>query len=947
MSDAVGIDLGTSHACVAVVVDGVPRVVPTRRGTLIEPACVAFGRKGPIFGEEAQRASIEIPEATIFSFIRLLGRKFYSPEVDWLRACSPYDVIAAPNGDAMVHARGRDFSVQEVVSYLIEHLKARAELELERPIRTATIAIPANFDELQRRAVVHAARLAGLDDCELVHATTAAATQWASESETDQCLCLLSFGGGCFEVSLVNAGPKGVEVLATTGDPMLGGDDIDRRLVMRFLDHFQEEKGLDAAEDPKALAALFELARRVKHELTDKPRTGNLEVSLGALGTFEHRSFSRRQLVELIAQELAGLKEPCRWAFEDAGLGTDDIHDVIALGGGMRMPAVKSVVKYLFRTEGTAMPNETTAVAMGAARIAHNRALAAAESSVAIPVHDIAVHSTGIKVRGGRFLPVVPRRMPMPCVIPKAFSSGAQSRVVFELYQGENDLATENVYLGRITLDNIHQGQFNVSFGLDDSGMLSVGQVDANGQRLPLDIQFAGGLTEDEMTVLSAQREDRGLPSSVPADSSGRSRPSTLRLQRGNAGGAATRKKQVKRTRRGSEDDLEQPLRQTAARKVPSVLPKPPEAKLSKPPPPPKRSKPALKETAASAGNKKPPPPPKRSPPPPPKRNKPGKAESLETPAISVRPALETPPQPPPDPNAIEVGADSLVGTVLGERYLIEEIIGEGGMGRVYLAQHKLLGKRFAIKVLHPELAANRELAERFVREARAASSIESDHVVDISDFGLLADGTGYFVMEHLDGKNLEERLDDEGPQSADVTRRIAVQVADAIRGAHAEKIVHRDLKPSNIVLAERKGKDFCKILDFGIAKSPTSDSGTGQTLVTQVGVMMGTPHYMAPEQIDGEVDPRSDIYALGIVMFEMLAGNPPFDAESIAELLAKQKWSAPPKVHEAYVDADCPPELEAIVRKCLEKKPEDRFQDASEVIVALEELATKTAAEA
>ena len=157
MSDAVGIDLGTSHACVAVVVDGVPRVVPTRSGALTEPSWVAFGRKGPIYGEEAQRASIEIPEATIFSFMRLLGRKFYSPEVDWLRACSPYDVIAAPNGDVMLHARGRDFSVQEVASYLIEHLKARAELELERPIRTATIAIPANFDELQRRAVVHAA----------------------------------------------------------------------------------------------------------------------------------------------------------------------------------------------------------------------------------------------------------------------------------------------------------------------------------------------------------------------------------------------------------------------------------------------------------------------------------------------------------------------------------------------------------------------------------------------------------------------------------------------------------------------------------------------------------------------------------------------------------------------------------------------------------------------
>ncbi|MEM9694883.1 MAG: serine/threonine-protein kinase, partial [Myxococcota bacterium] len=338
---------------------------------------------------------------------------------------------------------------------------------------------------------------------------------------------------------------------------------------------------------------------------------------------------------------------------------------------------------------------------------------------------------------------------------------------------------------------------------------------------------------------------------------------------------------------------------------------------------------------------------PSRRPPPPPRRvgarvggGRPAEGDTPTMQAQVLTPRNAPLPPPPPD-TTIEVGADSLVGTVLGDRYQIEEIIGEGGMGRVYLARHRLLGKQFAIKVLHPELAANRELAERFVREARAASSIDSDHVVDISDFGLLGDGTGYFVMEYLDGKNLEERLDAEGPQPAAAVRRIAIQVADALRGAHAQAIVHRDLKPSNIVLSERKGRDFCKILDFGIAKSPTSDSGSGQTIVTQVGVMMGTPHYMAPEQIDGEVDPRSDIYALGIVMFEMVAGNPPFDAESIAELLAQQKWTKTPSIRDAYPPADCSDELEHIIRRCLAKKPEERFQSAAEIMGALEALDT------
>ncbi|MEM1032065.1 MAG: Hsp70 family protein [Myxococcota bacterium] len=930
MSDAVGIDLGTSRVCVAIVEDGRPRVVPARDGALCQPCCVAFGRKGPIFGDEALRSARDQPEATIFGFMRLLGRKFHSPEVDWLRAGCPYDVVAAANGDAMVQVFGRDYTIPEVLSYLIEHLKQRVELTLERPIRRATFAVPAHYDELQRRAVVQAARLAGLDDCDLVHGTTAAATEWASSQTKRGQVCFLSLGAGSFEVSLIEIAPGSVRVVASAGDPMLGGDDVDRRLVLRFLDQFQEMTGVDAADDRGALATLFETARTVKHELTERSRTGPLEVTLGELGVFRDRGFSRRQLVELVSQELAGLKDPCRWAFEDAGLGTDDIDEVLVLGGGMRMPAVRSVVKYLLRTEGSPVPNEATAVAMGAARVA----LSATDTSPTnrgAPTSDIAVHSTGIKVRGGKFLPVVARGTPTPCDIPKAFDSGSQSRVVFELYQGEHDLATENIYVGRITLQGIQQGRFMVNFGLDASGMLKVGDVDPGGRWRPLEIQLAGGLTEDEMTLLSAQRTDRGVPSHAPAVSSGRPgrRPSTLRIPRATAP-KTTSRSSMKRVRPESEADEEQPLRQSA--RAPGSPPSGEGRARS-------HSATVVAPPTQTAPSRRPPPPPRRVV----ARVGGGRPAEGDTPTMQAQ--VLTPrnaPLPPPPPDTtIEVGADSLVGTVLGDRYQIEEIIGEGGMGRVYLARHRLLGKQFAIKVLHPELAAKRELAERFVREARAASSIDSDHVVDISDFGLLGDGTGYFVMEYLDGKNLEERLDAEGPQPAAAVRRIAIQVADALRGAHAQAIVHRDLKPSNIVLSERKGRDFCKILDFGIAKSPTSDSGSGQTIVTQVGVMMGTPHYMAPEQIDGEVDPRSDIYALGIVMFEMVAGNPPFDAESIAELLAQQKWTKTPSIRDAYPPADCSDELEHIIRRCLAKKPEERFQSAAEIMGALEALDT------
>jgi serine/threonine-protein kinase len=294
------------------------------------------------------------------------------------------------------------------------------------------------------------------------------------------------------------------------------------------------------------------------------------------------------------------------------------------------------------------------------------------------------------------------------------------------------------------------------------------------------------------------------------------------------------------------------------------------------------------------------------------------------------------PPASSIDPSRpMEVGADSLVGTILGERYRVTGIVAEGGMGRVYAAEHTLLRKRFAIKVLHPELARNRELAERFVSEAQAASAIQSDHVVSIFDFGLLPDGTGYFVMEYLEGETLEQALRARGPLGATVIRSIGMQVADGLRGAHEQNIVHRDLKPANIMLVEKGGRpNYCKILDFGIAKRPTSDS---HSPLTMVGVMVGTPHYMAPEQIDGvPVDGRCDLYSLGIVLYEMATGVPPYDSESVAQLLGMQKWGEPAPVHEVYPDADCPPPLEAVILRCMQKSPEDRYQSAEELAEAL-----------
>jgi molecular chaperone DnaK len=853
---AIGIDLGTGHCSVAAVKGGDPRLI----GGLV-PNVVSFGDEGVSVGDLAAKQGGDRPQATITSFMRLIARKFHSPQVEWLQACTSYQLVAAANGDVAVQVDGRDYTPQEIASHTLEYLRSIAERELDESVDEAVIAVPSCFDNLQRRGVLDAARLAGLRVTQLINSTTAAAVAYAAFEQKSKRIGIIDFGAGSFEVSIVDLDGGNISVLATAGDPLLGGDDIDRRIVLHMLDACLEQRGADLSTVPGALMRFGEVARKIKHHLSRITKTKRITMrDLPTLGPatidFEVPEYTRRQLVELISHELASLKEPSRWAFEDASLGTDDLDDVIITGGMARMPAVKSAIQYLFRQTPVRPAVSDVIVALGAARFAAARA----GDHDPVLVSDVTPHTTGIKVRQARFVPVIGRNRRLPCREMKLFRTSAQDSVLLELFQGEHELTGDNTYLGRFALDKVPEGgQFPVAFHIDTSGTLRICIVDyKTGDETPLEVQWSGGLTEQEIESLGEQRLLRTIPSGGPLASTPhpKLKPVTLRMKDTSPGIDEAPSKRFQRT--------------------------------EVPPLPKKRG------TMASAN------------------------------------------EPLSQPGAIEVGQDSLVGTVLSDRYMIESVIADGGMGRVYLAQHQLLKKRFAIKVLHPELSRNRDIAERFVREAQAASSISSDHVVDISDFGQLPDGTGYFVMEYLEGATLETILDNQGPLPSIMVRSVGIQVADGLRGAHDRDIVHRDLKPANIVLIERSDHpNFCKILDFGIAKAPTSDTGD-QSVVTMVGVMMGTPHYMAPEQIDGVVDYRSDIYAVGILLYEMITGLPPFDADSVAEVLAMHKWGEVPPIHDTLEDADCPGGLENVILKCLEKDVDDRYQSAAELAEAL-----------
>ena len=852
------------------------------------PAVVAIDPDEHVLvGEAAERYALHHPRRVVFSIKRLLGRKIYTPEAVWLGGSSPVQLVPGDNGAACVFIGGQRITGEELAAYILRHVVQAITREAGVPPDRTVIATSAFFEVAPRHALRTAAALAGLEVRRFVESSAAAVSSLEPAPDVQR-LIVIDMGAGYYDASVMKRRATGWQVEATAGDALLGGDDLDRRVLDHLIARFFELHGSDLTQSASALHRVRLAAREVKHQLTGTMSSHPIRVPMltAVMDTnmdLVHPPMLRDELAKLWEDELESIWPPCVQLFEDLRIGTDDVDELILLGGSLEIPAIRAVIAGLFRTAGSRPDNWQNLAAHGAAKIA---ARAGRGDEL---VQSVLPHTLSVKVRGGRVAPLIPRNRALPCTEERPFATprGDQDSLVFEIYQGESELARENIYVGRFRLQGIAEGDRHyVRFDVDQCGLLSVSvsQTGADGHPVAAEMTLSTGLTDADRTKLAAS-----LKSPIDLETS-------LARSHGKS--------------------------QTGA---PVLLDLNPDSRLPTTTVPPE-SEPATSEVPPSSSRSLRP-----------KKPTLHTGDFLTDPPTIPHYAEATKDELPTVPTySPTLSGDSLVGSEIGGRYRVDSVLGEGGMGRVYRASHKVLDRQFAVKVLHPELSSNAILTERFAREAQSAARIDSDNVIDILDFGKLEDGTSYFVMEFLEGVTLGEELL-LGSLPIDRLKDIGIQLSKGLAAAHTLGIVHRDLKPNNIKLLDRADRPLVKILDFGIAKSPTSD---GQAL-TLVNSIVGTPHYMAPEQIFGKVDGRTDIYAMGIVLYEMATGCLPFDEESVALLLSRQRndMPTPPSQHEG--GADCPPELDAIIMKCLAKEKEARYQTAEELAAALETVPT------
>ncbi|QJA05659.1 molecular chaperone DnaK [Thermosulfurimonas marina] len=511
----VGIDLGTTNSCAAILKGGEPEVIPNREGTRTTPSVVAFQESGEILvGLLAKRQAITNAENTIFGIKRLMGRKFDDPVVqEWAKRV-PYKIVKAPNGDAHVEVRGKRYSPPEISAMILRKIKEDLEEYLGQPVKDVVITVPAYFDDTQRQATKDAGRIAGLNVLRIINEPTAACLAYGLDKKKEGTVAVFDLGGGTFDISILEIGEGVFEVKATSGDTFLGGEDFDMRIVDYIAEEFKKEHGIDLRQDRMALQRLKEAAEKAKIELSTVTETEiNLPFITADASGPKHlvMKLTRAKLESLVEDLIQRLEEPCRIAMKDAGITPQDIDEVILVGGMTRMPRVQQKVKEIFGKDPVKGVNPDEVVAMGAAIQAG--VLKGEVKDVLLL--DVTPLSLGIETLGGVFTVIIPRGTTIPTRKSQIFTTAAdnQTSVTIHVLQGERPMAADNKSIARFELVGIPPAprgvpQIEVTFDIDADGILHVTAKDlGTGKEQSIVVKPSSGLSEEEIQRMIKEAE--------------------------------------------------------------------------------------------------------------------------------------------------------------------------------------------------------------------------------------------------------------------------------------------------------------------------------------------------------------------------------------------------------------------------------------------------------
>ncbi|TLY23459.1 MAG: molecular chaperone DnaK [Nitrospirae bacterium] len=507
MGKVIGIDLGTTNSCVAIMSGGDPVVIANAEGNRTTPSVVGFTEKGErLVGQIAKRQAITNPENTVYSIKRLIGRKYESKEVREAMKRLPYKVVSAPNGDAHVEIRGKHYSPAEISAMILQKMKQTAEDYLGEPVTEAVITVPAYFDDSQRQATKDAGQIAGLNVLRIINEPTAASLAYGLDKKKDERIAVYDLGGGTFDISILEIGDGVFEVKSTNGDTFLGGDDFDLRIMDWLVEEFKKDQGIDLKKDRMALQRLKEAAERAKIELSSSQETEiNLPFITADASGPKHlvMKLTRAKLEQLVDDLVQRTIEPCKKALADAGVTAKDVDEVVLVGGMTRMPKVIQLVREFFGKEPHKGVNPDEVVAVGAA--IQGGVLKGEVKDVLLL--DVTPLTLGIETLGGVFTRLIERNTTIPTKKSQIFSTAAdgQTAVTINVLQGEREMAADNKSLGHFDLVGIPPAprgvpQIEVTFDIDANGIVHVGAKDlATQKEQSIRITASSGLNKDEI----------------------------------------------------------------------------------------------------------------------------------------------------------------------------------------------------------------------------------------------------------------------------------------------------------------------------------------------------------------------------------------------------------------------------------------------------------------